>query len=43
VDAVNYNIMQKQDGYIRPIDLYGDGQAGKRIAGEIASVLRSRS
>jgi len=42
VDGVNYNIMQKQDGYIRPIDMYGDGQTGNRIAQEIANVLRHR-
>ena len=42
VDGVNYNIMQKQDGNIKPINLYGDGESGNLIAGEIANVLRSR-
>ena len=42
VDGVNYSIMQKQDGYMRPINLYGDGKSGIKIAGEIANVLRHR-
>lgn len=42
VDGVNYSIMNRQDGNIRPIDLYGDGQSGNRIAQEIANVLRHR-
>jgi UDP-hydrolysing UDP-N-acetyl-D-glucosamine 2-epimerase len=42
VDGVNYSRMQKQDGYIKPINMYGDGHTGNKIAQEIANVLRHR-